>query len=77
MVDKLTHEQIAEFKDAFSLFDRNGDGTISNRELGLTMRSLGHKPTETELKDMIDEVDQDGSRCIDFPEFLTLMSRKM
>ena len=77
MVDKLTPEQIAEFKYAFSLFDSNGDGVISTKELGTIMRSLGQNPTETELKDMIDEVDQDGSRCIDFPEFLTLMSRKM
>ena len=41
MVDALTHEQIAEFKEAFCLFDRAGDGTISIKELGTTMRSLG------------------------------------
>jgi len=27
MVDNLTEEQIAEFKEAFSLFDKDGDGT--------------------------------------------------
>jgi hypothetical protein len=26
MVDKYTEEEIAEFKEAFSLFDRDGDG---------------------------------------------------
>ena len=26
MVDQLTEEQISEFKEAFSLFDKNGDG---------------------------------------------------
>jgi calmodulin len=39
--------------------------------------SLGQNPTEAELQDMINEVDQDGSGTIDFPEFLTLMARKM
>ncbi|KAJ9444688.1 Calmodulin [Diplonema papillatum] len=77
MADQLTHEQIAEFKEAFSLFDKDGDGTITTKELGTVMRSLGQNPTEAELQDMINEVDQDGSGSIDFPEFLTLMSRKM
>lgn len=27
MVEQLTNDQIAEFKEAFSLFDKDGDGT--------------------------------------------------
>jgi len=77
MADQITHEQIAEFKEAFSLFDKDGDGTITTKELSCVMRSLGQNPTEQELLDMINEVDMDGSGSIDFPEFLTLMSRKM
>ncbi|GFP88074.1 calmodulin-3 [Phtheirospermum japonicum] len=41
------------------------------------MRSLGQNPTESELQDMINEVDADGNGTIDFPEFLNLMARKM
>jgi len=41
------------------------------------MRSLGQNPTEAELQDMINEVDADGNGNIDFPEFLTMMARKM
>ena len=77
MVDQLTEEQIAEFKEAFSLFDKDGDGTITTKELGTVMRSLGQNPTEAELQDMINEVDVDGNGTIDFPEFLSLMARKM
>ena len=29
MADQLTEEQIAEFKEAFSLFDKDGDGTMA------------------------------------------------
>merc|ERR1712171_4605 len=43
--EQLTEEQIAEFKEAFSLFDKDGDA--------------------------------DGNGTIDFPEFCTLMARKM
>merc|ERR1712223_2181759 len=77
MADQLTEEQIAEFKEAFSLFDKGGDGTITTMELGTVMRSLGQNPTEAELQDMINEVDADGNGTIDFPEFLTMMARKM
>eukprot|EP01012_Entosiphon_sulcatum_P036090 TRINITY_DN45943_c0_g1_i1.p1 TRINITY_DN45943_c0_g1~~TRINITY_DN45943_c0_g1_i1.p1 ORF type:complete len:153 (-),score=39.45 TRINITY_DN45943_c0_g1_i1:87-545(-) len=73
----LTHDQMVQFKDAFSEYDKNGDGTISSKELGIVMRRLGLNPSEDELYDMVLEVDQDGSGTIDFPEFLTLMARKI
>uniref|UniRef100_A0A5F9CE62 EF-hand domain-containing protein n=1 Tax=Oryctolagus cuniculus TaxID=9986 RepID=A0A5F9CE62_RABIT len=72
-----TRPQAAAFKEAFSLFDKDGDGTITTKELGTVMRSLGQNPTEAELQDMINEVDADGNGTIDFPEFLTMMARKM
>ncbi len=40
MADQLTEEQIAEFKEAFSLFDKDGDGTITTKELGLIIIKL-------------------------------------
>lgn len=53
-----------EFREAFSLFDKDGDGTITTKELGTVMRSLGQNPTETELQDMINEVDADGKSSL-------------
>ena len=63
--------------DLFKEWDEDGDGTITTKELGTVMRSLGQNPTEAELQDMINEVDADGNGTIDFPEFLTMMARKM
>jgi len=74
---KLTEEQIAEFKEAFSMLDRDGDGTINTGELGTVLRSLGQNPTEAELQDMINEVDKDGNGTIDFEEFQQMMAKKL
>ncbi|KAG6512462.1 calmodulin-like [Zingiber officinale] len=77
MAEQLTEEQIAFFKEAFSLFDKDGDGCITTKELGTIMRSLGQNPSEAELRDMISEVDADQNGTIDFLEFLNLMTRKI
>jgi len=76
-VDSMTEEQIEEFKEAFNLFDKNGDGTITPKQLGTAMRSFGQNPTDDQLRDMTNEVDCDGNGTIDFPEFLVMMSRQM
>lgn len=63
--NKLINQLISvEFKEAFSLFDKDGDGTITTKELGTVMRSLGQNPTEGELQDMVNEVDADGNNNI-------------
>lgn len=59
-MNNLTDDQIAELKEAFSVFDKNGDGQISSNELESVMRSLGQNPTEAELLEMINEIDSDG-----------------
>merc|ERR1719498_2048925 len=73
----LTEDQVEEFKEAFALFDKDGDGTITADELGVVMRSLGRNPTREELEAMIAEVDEDGSGEIEFPEFIKLMASKL
>ena len=77
MVEKLTKNQIDEFKEAFLLFDKDGDGKITQKELGAVMQSLGETPTAAELHDMINDADTDGNGTIDFSEFLTMMVRQM
>ncbi|XP_034115761.1 calmodulin-related protein 97A [Drosophila sulfurigaster albostrigata] len=76
MVQDLTDEQIAEYKEAFSLFDKTGTGMISTRELGNLMKSLGQNPTEAELRDLVNEIDLNGDGEIDFAEFCSLMSKQ-
>ena len=74
---ELTEEQKQEIKEAFDLFDTDGSGTIDAKELKVAMRALGFEPKKEEIRKMIQDVDKDGSGVIDFPEFLTMMARKM
>lgn len=57
--------------------DRGNDlGDITAKELGEVMRALGQNPTETELEDMVNELDTDHTGSIDFnglPSFLALV----
>jgi troponin C len=69
----LSQGQIDEFKQAFDIFDEDGGGDISTRELGRVMKLLGQSPTPDQLAQIIEEVDADGSGTIDFDEFLVMM----
>ncbi|KAH3844321.1 calmodulin-A-like [Dreissena polymorpha] len=71
----FTEEELAEYKEAFNIFDRDGSGAISNKELGIALRSLGLNPSDDELTRMIHEVDKDGNEELDFDEFCELMSK--
>lgn len=77
MADKLRPDELAAFKAAFDMFDKNQDGTISTKELHAAMRRAGQNPTEAEVQDMINEVDVDGSGYLEFPEFCMMMHKKL
>ena len=51
---------IIAFKEAFSLFDHDGSGSISVDELGTAIRALGQNPTENELRQLTAVYNRDG-----------------
>lgn len=74
---KFTEERLAELRQVFEQFDEDGNGSLDAEELALVMRSVGLVPTMQEIENMIAEVDADGSGCIEWPEFLFLMSKNV
>ncbi|TYH97583.1 hypothetical protein ES332_A12G252900v1 [Gossypium tomentosum] len=71
----LSDEQVSSMKEAFTLFDTDGDGKIAPSELGILMRSLGGNPTQAQLKAIIAE--EKLTAPFDFPRFFDLMSKHM
>ncbi|XP_021573795.1 calcium-binding protein 7 [Carlito syrichta] len=69
--------QALEIREAFKVFDRDGNGFISKQELGTAMRSLGYMPNEVELEVIIQRLDMDGDGQVDFEEFVTLLGPKL
>ena len=76
-MNAYTEEQLAEYREAFNLLDKNGDGAISAMELNRVMKSLGINFSELDLQEVLQEIDMDGNGSIDFNSFLKLMTRQI
>jgi len=66
----------AEARQAFAVFDRDGDGLIDLNELRQTMRDLGEELSDADLQAMMIAADTNRDGKVDFQEFLIVMRRK-
>ena len=55
-----------EMLEAFRVFDSDGDGYITGKDIRKTMRQLGEELSEADIKDMITEADLDKDGRINF-----------
>lgn len=66
----MSEDHIYKYKQLFDKFDVDKGGTIDLRELKDMLKSVGQDLNEDELKEIIEDFDEDGSGEIDFEEFL-------
>ncbi|KAG8510241.1 Myosin light chain 6B [Galemys pyrenaicus] len=71
----FTEDQTAEFKEAFQLFDRTGDGKILYSQCGDVMRALGQNPTNAEVLKVLGnpKSDEMNVKVLDFEHFLPML----
>ncbi|CAK9812260.1 Myosin-2 essential light chain [Anthophora plagiata] len=62
-----SEDQLAEFQEAFQLFDSRGDGKIHVAQIGDALRALGQNPTESDVKKFTHQhkPDEQGLRHFD------------
>ena len=72
----LSDDQIVEFKEAFALFDRDGNGTLDKKELRPVMCVLGQEPTQAEVDAWMTEFDVGKEGTLDVDEFIDMMAAK-
>ncbi|XP_076365226.1 troponin C-like isoform X2 [Tachypleus tridentatus] len=75
MAEDLTKEQVQMLRKAFDMFDREKKGVIHTNMVSTILRTLGQTFEEKDLKDLISEIDQDGSGELEFEEFMALAAR--
>merc|ERR1712073_268664 len=62
-----------ELKDAFRIYDKEGQGFITNDTLRALIGELLAPLTDEELDGIIEELDEDGPGSMDFDEFCEMM----
>ncbi|KAM9164018.1 myosin light chain 3 [Pangshura tecta] len=74
---EFTHDQIEEFKEAFSLFDRTpkSEMKITYAQCGDVLRALGQNPTQAEVLKVLGrpKPEEMNSKMIDFETFLPML----
>ncbi|XP_060523402.1 troponin C-like [Cylas formicarius] len=63
-----------ELKEAFRLYDKEGNGYIPTSSLREILAALDDQLTSDQLNEMIAEIDTDSSGTVDFDEFMEMMT---
>ena len=86
---ELSAEQEEELREAFDLFDSNGDGGIAARELHVVMQAIGRNVTLQDTEKIVKDIKienlgieatgdmEDEEFELDIHEFMSLMAKEM
>merc|ERR1719516_165971 len=72
MLEDDEEQMKEELKEAFRIYDKEGQGFITNDILKEILREIDATLTENDLDHIIEEVDEDGSGTMDFDEFVEM-----
>merc|ERR1712038_1587071 len=71
----LENDEIKCLKTCFDLFDSKKQDFLSADDLDEILRAMGFRPSKEELKEILEEIDEDGSGGIEFGEFCQLCAK--
>jgi len=68
-------DQTVEIREAFKIFDRDGNGYIDAKELKDVVTRMGECLTAEEADEFLQEADTNNDGKLDYNEFLTMLMR--
>jgi len=75
MVDKLSKEELEEYREAFGFFDSDRDGKVSAQEVITIIRACGQAPSQKQANQIM--TDAGANAKLNFNEFITLATRNI
>lgn len=66
----FNQDQLAEFDEAFGIFDKDGDGRITTQEMSALLGACGFSPSPEDVADYCARIDQTGENLFNKEEFL-------
>lgn len=73
--DDIDPALLAQYRDAFKLFDKNEDGVIDFKEFMEVTKSIGMESKPESIKLIIDTIGSEDK--VTFPQFMAVMTGKM
>lgn len=70
-----TVDQTAEMREAFKIFDRDGNGYIDLRELKTVITRMGEPLSDQEATEIFKAADLNGDGKLDYDEFVQMMNQ--
>ena len=67
----------AALRAAFSIFDKDGDGTISADEIRDVMHEMGEPVLDHDIEKVIGDIDVNGDGHVDYDEFSRVVTKEM
>jgi len=74
---KITQKMLDDAQQAFSLFDKKGNGTVSTKELEKVFKTLSLKVEDDKLKDWCDEADEEATGTLSWEQFRPIYECKV
>ena len=72
----LSSQEIESLRKEFAALDKDGNGKITCKELVQSMKTLGLNPSNSDVSQLIAEIDSDGDGLMDYQEFLAASMEK-
>ena len=70
---QFNEHEYDKFKEAFTFFDRNGDGTMSTQDVGVALRAMGALINGKEIQLLITKYDLERTGKIKQEDFIAMI----